>query len=93
MDTTLPPFFDNDAATLFFDTASGLPFSEDVQLQGENVQRITTLAIQVLLAMDISLQQHGHALRIENPSPDMVDTFAVIGLAEVLSRWSTPHQI
>lgn len=84
----LPASFDNSAAATFCDEVRGIPLTEDAHFLGEGVERISTLAVQVLLSLDIALKQNGHKLIIDKPSKDMVDVFQDIGLGDVLRGWS-----
>jgi anti-anti-sigma regulatory factor len=86
--TALVPQFDNAAAVQFFDLVREAPFSEDMKLDASSVQHITTLAVQVLLALDNTLKQQGHKLCVENPSHDFTETLTDMGLADVIKRWS-----
>jgi anti-anti-sigma regulatory factor len=86
--TALVPQFDNAAAVQFFDSVRETPFSEDMKLDASNVQHITTLAVQVLLALDNTLKQQGHKLFVENPSADFTETLTDMGLSDVIKRWS-----
>lgn len=84
----LPASFDNVAAASFFDAARTFGLDADVTLDGGAVTKLSTLAIQVLISLDISLQQHGHKLLISNPSKEMHEVMQDVGLQDVFKRWS-----
>jgi anti-anti-sigma regulatory factor len=85
---TLPPNFDNVAAVEFFDLARMLETSSEVTLDAAPTTRITTLAIQVLIALENTLQQQGHKLFVANMSDDFRQTLGDIGLSDVVKRWT-----
>lgn len=84
----LPSNFDNAAAAEFFDRVRGLELNNDIILNAGEVSKITTLAVQTLLALEKSLQQQGKRLVVENPSSDFKGVVTDLGLGDVLARWS-----
>lgn len=84
----LPASFDNVAAVQFFDLVHDVPLSSDLTCDASAVSKLSTLAIQLLLSIDISLQQQGYRLIIEKASPEMQSVMNEIGLADVMKRWS-----
>lgn len=85
---TIPPIFDNTVASSFYDTVRALDLEQDVTLDGSQIARFSSLAVQVLLSLEKSLQQHGKALHVANPSKDFQDMMKDVGLGEALARWS-----
>jgi anti-anti-sigma regulatory factor len=84
----LPFDFDNSAAVQFFDQVRALDVSADVTVDAGQVVKISTLAVQTLLALEKSLKDQGHALKVEPATRDFKDTLHDLGLDEALSRWS-----
>ncbi len=84
----LPSNFDNAAAAEFFDRVRGLDLNSDLTINAGEVSKITTLAVQTLLALEKSLQQQGKRLVVENQTSDFKGVVTDLGLGDALTRWS-----
>jgi len=58
--------------------------NKDASLDGSNVKKITTPAVQILLAADESLEG---GLKIKSPSEVMESVFEDLGFIEKLNEW------
>lgn len=85
---TIPPIFDNTVASSFYDSVRALDLTNDVTLDGSQISRFSSLALQVLLSLEKSLQLSGKALHIANPSSDFQTMMKDVGLGDALQRWS-----
>jgi anti-anti-sigma regulatory factor len=60
-----------------------------VTLDGAAVERLSTIAVQVLLAASREGEPAAPRFRLLNPSPALVAGFAELGLAEHLESWTS----
>ncbi len=72
-----------DAGRNAFDVAS------DVEVDGGDVERITTPCIQVLLALARDVEAQGRAFRLRDPSSVLRDGLSLLGFSGELKRWTT----
>ncbi len=78
---SLPETLDMRAAQPLRDqliAARGAP----AELDGSGVRRLGALGLQVLLAAERQWQADGHALRLVEPSPDLLAGLKLLGVAE-----------
>ena len=61
--------------------------SGDVTLNGGKVERITSPAIQLLLALNKTLHDQGRKLKIDKPSSEIESAFDHLGLSRQLKDW------
>lgn len=57
-------------------------------LVAENVEKLTTPCIQLLLATEKTLTANGHTLRINSPSDAFKHALCDLGLKEQFNQWS-----
>ncbi len=62
-----------------------------VRVLAEDVERMSTACVQLLLAADHSLTRHGGGIVVSGATEGMRGAFADLGLADDLARWSDAH--
>lgn len=70
-----------DAGRAAFDAAT------DVEVDGGDVERITTPCIQVLLALAGDVEAGGRTFRLRDPSSVLRDGLSLLGFGDELKRW------
>jgi anti-anti-sigma regulatory factor len=84
----LPAISDAGAAGALKEALSPLVLrGASIRLAGEEVERITTPCVQVLLAADRALAPRQAGLVLKGPSEAMRLAFAELGLGAELERW------
>ncbi|HRE21571.1 MAG TPA: STAS domain-containing protein [Rhabdaerophilum sp.] len=63
-------------------------FDQDIEIGAEAVERMTTPAVQVLVALSRALEAERHRLAVTSPSRAFLDGLADLGLAELAGHWS-----
>lgn len=84
----LPDECDAEWATAFQeDFLNRAPLPCDIQLNAASVSRMTTVAVQLLLALSKTITAENFHLGIEASSPAFRSAFTDLGLGETLSHW------
>lgn len=63
-------------------------FDQDVEIGAEAVERMTTPAVQVLVALSRALEAERSRLVVRSPSPAFLGAFSDLGLGEMAGHWS-----
>ncbi|MDR3373072.1 MAG: STAS domain-containing protein [Ancalomicrobiaceae bacterium] len=88
---TLPAFLDlSSVAILKASLADQIDAPGTTTIDCSKVERITTPAIQVLLAYSKSVGMRDRAVRLSHPTETFRAAFDDLGLHEDLMRWSAP---
>ena len=88
----LPPISDAGAAPALKESLSPLVLKGvSVRLVADEVERITTACIQVLIAADRALALRRAGLVVDEVSDQMRRTFGEMGLTAELDRWTAAH--
>lgn len=61
--------------------------SEEVVVDGSEVDRLTTPCVQILLCADAKLSIENGSLFVKSPSDVMVQVFTDLGLLDQLNKW------
>ena len=61
--------------------------AKEIQLEGKDVDRITTPCIQILLSAYNSLKDSDKGFSLKEPSEECVAAFEDMGLDEYIKRW------
>lgn len=87
--TELPADCDAQWARGFHERMLELPaLDRDIELGGEAVERMTTPAVQVLVALTRALAAERHRLIVRAPSPAVLAAFSDLGLHDITLHWS-----
>lgn len=87
----LPERMDITCASALFDQlheAEGKCGSTLLLLDVGAVETLTTPCVQLLLAMEKQLVEHGSGMGIENPSLPFTEVMMQLGMETMLQRWS-----
>jgi len=88
---TLPSALDLTAALTLKETFAEMLLSRtDIIVDGAQVVRIGTPAVQVILAAAQALKSEGRAFVLKQPSNAFRSAFVDLGLTSELERWSSP---
>ncbi|PIR39292.1 MAG: hypothetical protein COV35_01895 [Alphaproteobacteria bacterium CG11_big_fil_rev_8_21_14_0_20_39_49] len=85
---SLPSVLDIRSASSFYDEIK--PLSEagtNLKVNAKDVEKITTPAIQILLASASTVCKKKGSFKIENPSSEMTNAFLVMGLESQFNKW------
>lgn len=66
--------------------------STSITIDGSKAERITTPAIQLLLALEKSFEKADTELHVISPSENLQAAFADLGLKSHLDTWSTANE-
>jgi anti-anti-sigma regulatory factor len=84
----LPSVLDIRTAKSFYDEIKAVSKAgANIVINGENVEKITTPAIQVLLASSIAACKKKGSFKVESFSPQLERAFVTIGLESQFNKW------
>lgn len=63
-------------------------WDQDIEIGAEAVERMTTPAVQVLVALSRALEAEHRHLVVTSASPAFLDAFSDLGLREMAGHWS-----
>ncbi len=59
----------------------------DIVLDGNNIERLTTPCVQLMLSASVTAESNGVSFIVKNPSDVMFEVFEDIGLSDRLAQW------
>jgi anti-anti-sigma regulatory factor len=77
------------AAPLHLALADASARDMDVRLRGEDIERVSTPSLQVLLAAAREVEAQGHDFALAAPSATLTQALEDLGLAAEVKRWRT----
>ena len=85
---SLPSVLDIRTASSFYDEIKKVAKAgENLVLNANDVEKITTPAIQILLAASVSVCKKKGSFKIKEPSSEMKDAFLIMGLESQFNEW------
>lgn len=60
----------------------------DFHLEGQDVAKVSTACLQILVATDRKLEEGGGSIVIEDPSQTLSDALLDLGMNSYLDKWS-----
>ena len=86
---TLLPILDMSASDEFLDVMKACVSAQNsIILDGEDVQRVSTPCVQVMLGAAKTVEDAGGSFTIKNMSSDFERALRELGLAEYIDKWS-----
>ena|GEM_PF-2915275 len=81
----LPSTLDNATApTVRKALLDAMAGAESIEVLGDEVERVTTLGIQVLVAVSKEIAERGGTFALKNPSPPLVDCLTSLGFRDLI---------
>jgi len=59
----------------------------DLVIKGDEVERVSTPCIEILVAAAAAFNDGGRGFELQSPSPSLCDSFEAVGLADRIELW------